>query len=375
MGDAAITPMGADGLAGRSIWDAYGASLDTSPKTVETYRHALRQYAAWLSAEGIGPLDATRETIVMFKRHMAETHAASTTNAYLCAVRSLYAWLESAGIKPNVAAGVRGVRVKASAYGSKDALTPDQARRLTSERHSETNEVKALRDRAMLNLMVRRGLRTVEVARADVGDLRQECGRAVLWVQGKGHADKDDFVVLGDSCERAIRDYLRERGPVGADAPLFAATGNRSGGSRMSTRSIRRIAKQAMAEQGMESARLTAHSLRHTAVTFALKGGATPQEAQALARHASISTTMIYAHNLERMDAAGERAVDSYMDGPGEHVASTSANTSEHTGEHTANTPGAAETHEASQMGRLYVFAREHGRAQGEHRARGAARA
>lgn len=369
MQDAAIEAHGTDWLAGRSIWDAYAAELDASHKTVETYRHALMRYSAWLDAEGIGPLDATRETIVSFKRHMAETHAASTTNAYLCAVRSLYAWLESRGIHPNVAAGVHGVRT--NAHSSKDCLTPEQARRLTAERHSATNELKALRDRAMLNLMTRRGLRTVEVSRADVGDLRQECGRAVLWVQGKGHADKDDFIVLGDECLQPIYDYLRERGPVADDAPLFAATGNRSGGKRMSTRSISRIAKQAMAEQGIESARLTAHSLRHTAVTFALMGGATVQEAQAMARHASVSTTMIYAHNLDRMGAAGERAVDYVMDGGEDTRANTTEHEGEHTGEHMANTHLPAITERVNtrrtQPNRLYVLACEHNRARGEH--------
>ena len=71
--------------------------------------------------------------------------------------------------------------------------------------------------------------------------------------------------------------------------------------------------KDAMAREGIKSAKLTAHSLRHTAVTFALLGGATIQETQAMARHASINTTMIYAHNLDRMAAGAEHSVDAYL--------------------------------------------------------------
>lgn len=81
----------------------------------------------------------------------------------------------------------------------------------------------------------------------------------------------------------------------------------------MTTRSISRIAKKLMGEAGIDSPRITAHSLRHTAVTFALLGGASVQDVQQMARHADISTTMIYAHNLDRMSAKAERAADAYL--------------------------------------------------------------
>ena len=78
----------------------------------------------------------------------------------------------------------------------------------------------------------------------------------------------------------------------------------------MTTRAVSGIAKAALRDAGIDSTRITAHSLRHTAVTLSLVGGASVQEAQALARHADISTTMTYAHNLERMNAVPEQAID-----------------------------------------------------------------
>ena len=296
---------------GRSVWDAYAAELDASEKTRDTYMRALKQYAAWCEAEGLDPLQATRESVMGYKRHLAATKSAATVNCYLTAVRSFYQWTEARRIYPNVAAGIKGERT--SAHSAKEALTREQAQRLIADAHEGEA---GLRDAAMINLMLRRGLRTVEVARANVEDIRQEGGRAVLYVQGKGRADKGEFVVLGEECLAPIYAYLETRGPLDGKAPLFAATGNRNRGGRMTTRSISRIAKGRMAECGMSSARLTAHSLRHTAVTFALMGGATVQEAQAMARHASISTTMIYAHNLDRLNAGGERAADRFLDAP-----------------------------------------------------------
>ena len=293
---------------GRSIWDAYAAELDASDKTRTTYLRALKQYAEWLDAEGTDALQATRETVTAYKRYLRANKSASTVNCYLTAVRSLYQWLEARRIYPNVAAGIKGERT--SAHSAKEALTKEQAQRLIAP---SGDSLAAKRDDAMLNLMLRRGLRTCEVARANIEDIRQEGGKAVLYVQGKGKADKGEFVVLGEECLAPIYEYLEARGEIDPKAPLFAAVGNRNGGGRMTTRSISRIAKGRMAERGMSSARLTAHSLRHTAVTFALMGGATVQEAQAMARHASIGTTMIYAHNLDRLNAGGERGVDTFL--------------------------------------------------------------
>lgn len=81
----------------------------------------------------------------------------------------------------------------------------------------------------------------------------------------------------------------------------------------MTTRSISRIAKDTLRQAGYDSPRLTAHSMRHTAVTLALLGGATPQEAQAMARHSSITTTMIYAHNLDRISHSAELKVEAVL--------------------------------------------------------------
>ncbi len=60
---------------------------------------------------------------------------------------------------------------------------------------------------------------------------------------------------------------------------------------------------------GLDSSRLSAHSLRHTAITLALKGGATLQQAQAMARHTDPKTTLVYVHNLARVEAGAERYI------------------------------------------------------------------
>lgn len=300
----------AGAIGAADVIAAYLAELDASEKTRATYGRALRQYAKWLAGEGVTLDRTTRADVMAYKRHLEATRSACTTNAYLVAVRGLYSWLNARTGYPNVAEGVRGLRRGAQA--ARDALTLAQARDLLA---APAEGLLGLRNRAMVSLMLRRGLRTVEVSRADVGDLRQIGGRAVLFVQGKGRSAKDDFVVLGEQAERDLAAYLAERGQVPDGAPLFAAIGNRNRGGRMTTRAISRIVKDAYRAQGIDSPRITAHSLRHTAVTLSLVGGATVQEAQAMARHADVSTTLVYAHNLERMDARAEGAIDALLAG------------------------------------------------------------
>ena len=186
-------------------------------------------------------------------------------------------------------------------------MTIEQAKRLLSS--VDRNFLIGKRDYAILNLLLRTGLRTIEIIRANVGDLCQEGGEAVLWIQGKGRDDKDEFVILTDYTLSPLHEYLSSRGKKKDKAPLFASHSNRNYNSRLTTFSISRIIKQYLRQIGLDNKRLTAHSLRHTAITLSLQGGATIQEAKALGRHASIDTTMIYAHNIERIAQAPERRI------------------------------------------------------------------
>ena len=83
----------------------------------------------------------------------------------------------------------------------------------------------------------------------------------------------------------------------------------------MTTRSISRIAKNALKAAGLDSDRLTAHSMRHTFATQALLNGANVQEVQQALGHKSINTTMIYAHNIERAKNSSSSKVSAVLFG------------------------------------------------------------
>ena len=277
------------------IYNRFIAYLDAKPKTVETYTKSLRAFFSWMYEHSI--TRPTYEDVKAYRDYILQQHKPSTVQAYIFIVRRFFEFTEAQGLYPNVCGKIKGATLSRSP--KKDYLTSGQVKDMLSG--IDTASAQGLRDKAIVSLMVACGLRDIEVSRANVEDLRALGDNTVLFLQGKGRDERNEFVIVPPQVEKAIRTYLKDRGSVSGTEPLFTSLSNNSKGQRMSTRSISGICKTAMVSAGYESNRLTAHSLRHTAITLALLSGATAQEAQQFARHKSINTTMIYAHNLEAL--------------------------------------------------------------------------
>lgn len=305
----------------RRFW----AMLDVMPATRTTYERNMARYVSWLETQGFTILDPVAPgndyLLRDYKDWLLQEHQGSTVQTYLIPVRRFYRWLSSISPALNPAANLKAPRTGKA--HSRTALSDEQARQTVdvARERIEYDGLAGRRDYALYLLLLGCGLRTIEAARANVGDLYQDGGRWVLRVQGKGHATKDDVAVLPDVVAAAIQSYLQRRQkyarlndePMTDDAPLFVSFGNRSRGRRLSTRAISRIAKTILQDAGIDDVRITAHSLRHTAVTSALRHGASEQAAQQLARHRDINTTMRYAHNLHRLSNPAVDAAVAYL--------------------------------------------------------------
>lgn len=284
----APAPMSSD------LYTRFLAYLDATPKTVQTYERALRQLFTYFTMNGI--TQPQRGDIIAFRDELkASGHKPTTVQSYITAARLFFEWTSTEGLYPNIAAHLKGAKLDRA--HKKDYLTSSQVKEVLGCIESDTQQ--GLRDYAMLTLMVTGGLRTIEVSRANVEDMRTLGDSTVLYLQGKGREEKTDFVKISTPVEKAIRAYLKTRTDAAPDAPLFASLSNNSKGGRMSTRSISAVAKTRMQAAGYDSERLTAHSLRHTAVTLSLLAGRPLDEVQQFARHANISTTLIYSHALD----------------------------------------------------------------------------
>lgn len=270
------------------------AYADIKEKSKETYLKCVKQFFVFMQSKGITA--PTREDVLAYREELKATHKASTVQTYITALKVFFKWCEIEGFYKNIAEHIKGAKLDRT--HKKDALTATQAHDVISE--IKTDTVQGARDYALLTLMLTTGLRTIELERANIEDIRTAAGASVLFIQGKGRDEKSEYVKLAPNVERAIRAYLSLRGVNDPKAPLFATSGNRNQNGRLSTRSIRRLVKEHLRECGLDSDRLTAHSLRHTAGTLALLNGSSIREVQQLLRHSNINTTMIYAHELDR---------------------------------------------------------------------------
>jgi integrase/recombinase XerC len=280
------------------------AFLDVSPKTADTYRKALKQFMNYLNEHEI--MHPQREDIIAFRKNLdCKGRKPATIALYLSAVRRFFSWCKSEGLYEDITVGIKAPKIDRG--HKKDCFSGSQVRDIL--RGINRRSLEGMRNYAILGLMVTCGLRTIEITRADVGDLRNVAGVTCLFIQGKGKTSKADFVKLPPQIERAVRDYLSSRGTLRDDEPLFSSCSRRNNGKRLTTRTISGVAKSAMNNAGFYSSRLTAHSLRHTAITLALIAGQSLSDVQAFARHCSITTTMIYNHAVNRMKSRCEATI------------------------------------------------------------------
>lgn len=276
------------------LYSRFISYIDAKPKTIETYTRALKQFFLYLSLNGI--IQPTRQDILAFRDELKQAHKPTTVQSYITTVRLFFQWAAQEGIYKNIAEHIKGAKLDRE--HKKDYLTSKQVKAILGSIERDTAQ--GLRDYAIMVLMITGGLRTIEVIRANIEDLRTAGDSTALFIQGKGKEEKTDYVKLAEPTEQAVRAYLLAVGTPEPGKPLFTSEANKNHGGRLTTRSISRIVKTRLKQAGFNSDRLTAHSLRHTAGTLNLLNGGSLEETQQLLRHGNINTTMVYAHHLQR---------------------------------------------------------------------------
>jgi integrase/recombinase XerD len=277
--------------------------VEGSPRTVQTYKYNLRQFFKYMRRNGIEK--PNRDDIIEYRNMLAMDHKPATVQGYITALRLFFEWTDFNDIYPNIATHVKTARVRKE--HKKDYLTTEQVKMILSTIDRST--VRGRRNYAMFTLMVTAGLRDIEVSRATIGDLSVLGGETILYVQGKGRSEATEYVKIVPEVEAAIRTSIADREGVTDNDPLFASYSRRNMGGHLTTRWVSGIVKGILQNAGFDNSRLTAHSLRHTAVTLALIGGCSLREVRQFARHANIQTTLIYAHALDRADNQCEKTV------------------------------------------------------------------
>lgn len=273
---------------------------DRKDSTIKGYLTCIRQFMKWLNENQIS--QPQREDIKAYRTYLANSGLATgTQQQYLRAVKHFFKWTAAEGFYPNVADNIHGARTKTDIH-RRDAFQTEDVAKISATIDRSTENGKRLY--IMYHLVFVDGLRTIEIHRANVEDVKTIGGKTFLYIQGKGHDEKDTAKYLTPEVKEALDDYLASRSDkYTPKSPLFASTSNRSKGGRIATTTISTMFKECFVAAGFDSNRLTAHSGRHTTATTGLnEAGADIYVVKELMGHSDVATTGIYVHTTKQLE-------------------------------------------------------------------------
>lgn len=272
--------------------DDWIASSSVQEVSRQSYKRKAMIWFRFIAGAGRDVKNVSAQDVVDYKdRLMADGKTAYSVNGYLTAIRSLYRYMQAKGYWTDVTKGIQNVKVQK--YYHKIPLTETQVNTLLSS--IDLTGPVGRRDRLMILLMILNGLRGCEVARINIEDFDKEYGRPVLRVQRKGRLTKDAVVPIEEEIIEALEDYLADRTFENSE-PLFITYNRGKHGKiiRITPRNIDQIIKARLRKVGIDDARITTHSLRHTFGTLMVRAGVSIDDIQELMGHTTCDTTRIY---------------------------------------------------------------------------------
>ena len=282
------------------------AARDASVHTIRAYRGDLDLFVQSLpKAESTEAADVTLEDCRSWVWAMStKGDSPSSIARRVSAVKSLFHWLHARGDTP-VDVAVRLAAPKKARHLPRVLTASTMTEVLDSlGALADSGDPIALRDRAIWELMYASALRVSEV----VGIRESDYDWAERTVRVVGKGSKERIVPFGNPALEALLAY-RDRGrpalPVVAGTTAFFVGAR---GRRLTTRTVYELVSRIIGDipgQGPKGP----HTLRHSAATHLLDGGADLRSVQEILGHASVGTTQIYTHvSSERLKAAYKTA-------------------------------------------------------------------
>ena len=270
----------------------------SSLKTVENYQRYLNRFFEFTQIKN--PIDITDEKVREFRLYLnrqssgnnratGETLKKKTQNYYLIGLRGFLKYLAKHKIDTLPADRIELAKVPER---SLDLISTAELERLLKA--PDGNDLKSLRDKAILLLLFSTGLRVSELCSL-TRDVNFQSGE--FSIRGKG--SKVRVVFISDDAIKAINEYLKQRPDM--DDALFVKVGDEKGDGKegLARRSIERIVKHYAIKAGI-SKKVTPHVMRHCFATDLLSNGADIRSVQMMLGHSNIATTQIYTHVTDK---------------------------------------------------------------------------
>lgn len=277
-------PVGQIRAAVDDFGDYAALVLGRSPNTVKGYVSDLGTLTGYADT-----FDAF--TLPTLRAWLADALRAGRSRATLArrtaAARAFSTWAYRQGyIEQDAAARLKAPKVNRPLP---NVVRGERAAELVeADTADDAHPAEHLRDRAILELLYATGMRVGELTGLNIADV--DLARGLARVTGKGN--KQRVVPFGKEATIAINEWLEFGRPeiANVDDALFVGTRGR----RIDQRQVRRVVERAGQRAGV--ADISPHTLRHTAATHMLEGGADLRVVQEMLGHSSLQTTQIYTH-------------------------------------------------------------------------------
>jgi integrase/recombinase XerD len=298
------------------------AASAAAPNTRRAYATAYRAFAGFLRA------------------HYGEASLETFTVAAVAAWRDE---LQVRGLAPSsVAQRVSAVRRLATAIGADPLVAGVRCTQVQQERPSALSDLElcgllarpdlrttiGIRDRAILELLARAGLRRSELARLTLADIQErgrqpDARRRAAVAPRRGDQTPLEIVVRGSKRGRtrtiplhadaleALRGWYASRPRAATDALFVSLRTRRSATAEpLSASAVGNVVLKHATAAGVQDDRRTAHALRHTFCTMLAECGVAMEVIRALAGHVDIRTTQIYVDVTDTRKAEGIAALE-----------------------------------------------------------------
>jgi integrase/recombinase XerC len=267
-----------------------------SPRTVSSYEHDLNDFIAWLNKpldkQGgeVAPVEPAVLTVQtgQVRQWISHLHrkglSGKSLQRKLSSIRRFYRFL----LRENLVENNPVVDVQSPKHARKlpDTLDAETIERLLT---ITADDVLAVRDRALMELLYSSGLRLAELVGLDLHDV--DAYQQQVRVTGKGN--KERYVPVGRQALAALQTWMQQRVSLAAHGETALFVSKR--GTRLHPRSVQFRLNHWRLQQGLEQ-HVHPHKLRHSFASHVLESSGDLRAVQEMLGHADISTTQIYTH-------------------------------------------------------------------------------
>ena len=271
----------------------------SSANTVQAYRRDLEKFFGFATTRDIRSFSQlTPEDVEAYKLYLnAQGLSSSSVSRSLSSLRGLFQYLLSVGLAENNPA--KNVHNDKVVRKELNVLTSKEVETLLAQ--PDTNDVKGIRDKAMLELLYATGIKVSELIGLNLSDLNLSvsCIRC-------GEGENERLIPLYPVALKAVTNYLEYSRKILTSASDESALFVNISGERLSRQGFWKILK-AYVQAANITKDITPHTLRHSFATHLLENGADIHDIQEILGHRDLSSTQRYAQYLK------EKMKNSYM--------------------------------------------------------------